>query len=340
MHTAANSTEVITMPEVTLLSINKEKETATFKFDATSDVPWNSMAGEIFKKVGDAQYFINFFNLRLYDDEWSYDRYVVPVYTPFANIKKSVIVSDRYGRWEHELENPFAQYIKISRQYRTETYYKFRKETNTHDFEVNHTRLYKTAVYDIPAGIYEIPFEVVFGFASENVFLCQEKWVYHTRYKERSDRCGNQYNYPWQTFVPDEYKLPQWSYYESTAGQLQKATKLVADGNNINYPVVDYINYIVEVDPRTLEYDSDTDLHNNPYTRFHFWNEDVWVGIPTDLQKEEKIYVRFYMYNEVWAIGKETIGGDPLDIHAEVYTAEKYQRFLAEEPSKKEWVKY
>jgi hypothetical protein len=252
----------------------------------------------------------------------------VPEYTPFANIARSVKVSDRYGRWEHEIENPFIPYVTIDRRYKTETYYKFRQESGTHDFEVNHTRLYKTATYDIPAGTYELSFETIFGFAPESAFP-DKHWVYHTRYQQRWDRCGNQYNYPWQTFVPDEYKLEQWSYYsESAASRIRKATKLVANGNNIEYPVVDYPNYVAEVDPRELEYECYTDIHDNPYAVFHFWNKDVWVGIPSNLHQEEKIYIMFFMYNEVWALGKKTLDGDPLEVHSYVITADKYHKVL------------
>lgn len=306
-----------------LVSVNQEKETATFKLNSPNKVPWSNMAVAIFDKVGDDQYFNNFFNRRIYDDDWSHDRYIVPEYTPFANIEKSVKVSDRYGRWEKEIENPFIEYVSVDHQYKTETYFKYREETHTHDFEVNHTRMYKTATYDIPEGTYELSFEVIFGFASESAFP-GKNLVYHTRYQRRWDNCGNQYSYPWMAFTPDEYKLPKWSYDESTAAQIQKAKKLVAEGNVVDYPIVDYVNYVVEVDPRTLEYDSDTDLSNNPYTVFHFWNKDIWVGIPRDLHQEEKIYVRIYLYNELWGLGKMTIGGDPLAIHSDVYTAEKY----------------
>lgn len=165
--------------------------------------------------------------------------------------------------------------------------------------------------------------------------------IHHTRYQRRWDNCGNQYSYPWMAFTPDEYKLEQWSYDESTASQIQKAKRLAAEGNVIDYPAVDYMNYMVEVDPRSLEYDTETDLSNNPYTLFHFWNEDVWVGIPENLQNEEKIYIRFYVHHELWGLGKETIDGDILAIHSNVYTSDKYQKFLSEEPvEKKQWVKY
>ena len=324
-----------------LIKVNQEKETATFKLAASNKVSWDEMAVAIFKEVKDDKYFCNFFNLRWYDDEWSYDRFVVPVYTPFANIKRSVKVSDRYGRWEHEIDNPFLTYVSVSRKYKSKTFLRSTKGDGNYDFEIIHSDPYKTATYDIPEGVYELSFEVIFGFASWRAFP-RTNWVGHTRYQERWDRCGEQYNYPWQTFVPEEYKLPKWSYDESTASQIQKATKLVANGNNIEYPLVDYPNYVVEVDPRVLEYDECyTDIHNNPYATFHFWNREVWVGIPRDLQQEEKIYVRFYMYNEIWALGKESLGGDPLHVHSHVFTAEKYQNFLSEEPGeKKHWVKY